>query len=141
MHKHPHLFTFNPNFIIRLLHLNVNYNYFAIIFQRIKGTAMGAAFSPVIANIYMSTILNRFRNQPFTDQIRNYASFQICARMTKDAYMRHRHSPSLCGCRDRLEALAKRPKRSSGIALAAYIMTGSYVIVWGREPRDKTRMR
>ena len=77
----------------------------------------------------------------FTDQIRNYASFQICARMTKDAYMRHRHSPSLCGCRDRLEALTKRPKRSSGIALAAYITTGSYIIVWGREPRDKTRMR
>ena len=28
MHNLPHLFTFNPNFIIRLLHLNVNYNYF-----------------------------------------------------------------------------------------------------------------
>ena len=50
-------------------------------------------------------------------------------------------SPSLCGCRDRLEALTKRPKRSSGIALAASITTGSYIIVWGREPRDKTRMR
>ena len=64
MCTHSDLMLFDTNFIIRLLHLNVNYNYFAIIFQRIKGTAMGAAFSPVIANIYMSTILNRFRNQP-----------------------------------------------------------------------------
>ena len=63
MHQHLHLLTFNPNLIKRLLHTNINYNYFAFdnfIFQRIKGTAMGAVFSPTIANIFMSTILCDF---------------------------------------------------------------------------------
>ena len=63
MYKHPHLLTFNPNFIISLLHLNMNNNYFTFAdftFQQIQGTAMGAAFSPTVANIYMSTILDRF---------------------------------------------------------------------------------
>ena len=72
MYKHPHLLTFNPNFIISLLHLNMNNNYFTFAdftFQQIQGTAMGAAFSPTVANIYMSTILDRFlktqKTQPF----------------------------------------------------------------------------
>ena len=63
MHKHSHLFTFDPNLIIHLLHININYNYFSFahhIFQQIKGTAMGAAFSPTIANIFMSTTIKTF---------------------------------------------------------------------------------
>ena len=63
MHKHSHLFTFDPNFITRLLHININYNYFNFgnhTFQQVRGTAMGAAFSPTIANIFLSTIIRSF---------------------------------------------------------------------------------
>ena len=63
MYEHCDLLALDPNLIVRLLHLNMNYNYFKfsnLIFQQIKGTAMGAAFSPSIANIYMSTVLNKF---------------------------------------------------------------------------------
>ena len=63
MHTHSDLFTVDPNLLIRLLHININYNYFAfshLIFQQVKGTAMGAAFSPTIANIFMSTIMRDF---------------------------------------------------------------------------------
>ena len=63
MHKHSHLFTFGPNFITRLLHININYNYFNFgnhTFQQVRGTAMGAAFSPTIANIFLSTIIRSF---------------------------------------------------------------------------------
>ncbi len=63
MHDHQHLLIFDPNLIIHLLHTNINYNYFEFanyIFQQIKGTAMGAAFSPTIANIFMSVILRQF---------------------------------------------------------------------------------
>ena len=64
-YNHPHLLALDPNLIIQLLHINVNYNYFTfadLIFQQIKGTAMGAAFSPTIANIFMSTIIRNFSN-------------------------------------------------------------------------------
>ena len=63
MHQHPDLLIFDPNFIIHLLHTNVNYNYFWFAnhtFQQVKGTAMGAAFSPTIANIFMSKLINNF---------------------------------------------------------------------------------
>ena len=43
-------------------HTNINYNYFEYgtsTFQQIHGTAMGAAFSPIIANIYMSVTLQK----------------------------------------------------------------------------------
>ena len=63
MHNHSHLFAFDPNLIIRLLYININYNYFSFThhtFQQIKGTAMGAAFSPTIANIFMSTVIRAF---------------------------------------------------------------------------------
>jgi hypothetical protein len=63
MLQHRDLLALNPNLIVRLLHLNMNYNYFEfsnLIFQQIKGTAMGAAFSPSIANIYMSTVVSKF---------------------------------------------------------------------------------
>lgn len=63
MHKQRHLMLLEPNFLTRLLHLNVNYNYFefgTLTFQQIHGTAMGAAFSPTIANIYMSIFLKKF---------------------------------------------------------------------------------
>ena len=55
-----HLLMMDPNLIIRLLHLCVNFNYFQfanIFFQQIQGTAMGAAFSPTVANIFMSVVL------------------------------------------------------------------------------------
>ena len=58
-----HLLLFDPNLIIRLLHTNINHNYFdfaSLIFQQVKGTAMGAAYSPTVANIYMSVIIRRF---------------------------------------------------------------------------------
>lgn len=63
LHSKRHLLLFDPNLIIQLLHINVNHNYFefaTLIFQQITGTAMGAAFSPTIANIFMSVILRRF---------------------------------------------------------------------------------
>ena len=63
MCSHPDLLALDPNLIIHLLHLNINYNYFDfsdLVFQQIKGTAMGSAFSPTVANIYMSTIVNKF---------------------------------------------------------------------------------
>lgn len=66
-----HLLLFDPNMVVRLLHTNINHNYFefaSLIFQQIKGTAMGAAYSPTIANIYMSVTIRRFlrtqRTQP-----------------------------------------------------------------------------
>lgn len=58
-----HLLPFDPNLIIQLLHINVNYNYFeftSLIFQQIKGTAMGAAFSQTVANIFMSVTIKHF---------------------------------------------------------------------------------
>ena len=48
MHKHSHLFTFDPNFITRLLHININYNYF-------KFGNHTSAFSPTIANLFLRT--------------------------------------------------------------------------------------
>ena len=63
LHSRRHLLLLDPNLIIQLLHINVNYNYFefaTLIFQQITGTAMGAAFSPTIANIFMSVVLRRF---------------------------------------------------------------------------------
>ena len=58
-----HLLIANPNLIIRLLHICVNYNYFefaGLVFQQTHGTAMGAAFSPTIANIFLSVVLKKF---------------------------------------------------------------------------------
>ena len=50
MHTKSDLILYDPNLIIHLLHTNVNFNYFEFaifFFQQIKGTAMGAAFSPL----------------------------------------------------------------------------------------------
>ena len=61
LHSHRHLLLFDPNLVIRLLQINVNYNsleFSTYIFQQV--TVMGAAFSPTIANIFMSVILRRF---------------------------------------------------------------------------------
>lgn len=63
MCTHRHLLPFDPNLIIRLLHLNVNNTFFQftdLTFQQTKGTTMGAPFSPTVANIYMSITLQRF---------------------------------------------------------------------------------
>ena len=70
MFRMRHLILADLNLIIKLLQVNVNYNYFSfacLIFQQIHGTTMGATFSPTIANIFMSVTLNRFlRTQPVT---------------------------------------------------------------------------
>ena len=63
MYKRRHLVLMDPNVIIQLLQVNVNYNYFSfagLCFQQTHGTAMGAAFSPTIANIFLSVTLSRF---------------------------------------------------------------------------------
>ena len=63
LHANRHLLAFDPNLIIKLLHFNMNNTFFTfgdLTFQQISGTAMGAPFSPTIANIYMSVILDRF---------------------------------------------------------------------------------
>ena len=63
MIQHRHLLLFHSNLIVQLLHTNINHNYFefaSLIFQQIRGTAMGAAFSPTVANIYMSVVIRRF---------------------------------------------------------------------------------
>ena len=63
LHNHRDLLTFDPNLTIQLLHININNNCFTFndfTFQQINGTAMGATFSPTIANIFMSTILRDF---------------------------------------------------------------------------------
>ena len=42
--------------VIKLLHININFNYFefaTFIFQQSHGTAMGTAFSPTVANIFI----------------------------------------------------------------------------------------
>ena len=55
--RNGHILPFDPNLIIRLLHININHNYFeftSLIFQQIKGTAIGAAFSLTAANICQS---------------------------------------------------------------------------------------
>lgn len=63
MCNHQDLLLFDPNFVVRLLHLNFNYNYFefaSLTFHQIQGTAMGAAFSPTVANIFMSILFRKF---------------------------------------------------------------------------------
>ena len=63
MHARKDLQLFSPNLIIKLLHTNMSCNYFELgplIFQQVKGTAMGAAFSPTVANIFLSVIFRRF---------------------------------------------------------------------------------
>ena len=73
MHNNRHLIPFNPNLIIQLLHTNINYNYFefgTFIFQQTNRTAMGVAFSPTNANIYMFiTLRNILRTQPRKPQL------------------------------------------------------------------------
>ena len=62
MYKNPDI-VFDPNLITHLLHLNMTNNYFQFtefIFLQTEGTAMGASFSPTIANIFMSSSLNNF---------------------------------------------------------------------------------
>ena len=53
----------DPNLIIKLLHLNINFSYFqfaTLCFQQIRGTTMGTCYSPTIANIFMSVIIKNF---------------------------------------------------------------------------------
>ena len=63
MFEKQELILFNPNLITHLLHANINNNYFqfaGVTFLQLQGTSMGAAFSPTIANIYMSVLLRNF---------------------------------------------------------------------------------
>ena len=63
-----YLILADTNLIIKLLHANINFNYFqfaTLCFQQIRGTAMGTCFSPTIANIFMSVIIRKFlKTQP-----------------------------------------------------------------------------
>ena len=55
MFSHGNLLLFDPNLIIQLLQTCINYDYFESAlscFQQIQGTAMEAAFSPTLANIF-----------------------------------------------------------------------------------------
>jgi hypothetical protein len=64
--RHPEYIIINPNIITQLLSIHINNNVFEFLnlhFQQITGTAMGTAFSPTIANIYMSSILKTFLSQ------------------------------------------------------------------------------
>ena len=63
MQTHSDLLICDPNLIIQLLHINMTHNYFEFAdftFQQTHGIAMGAAFSPTIANIFMSVLLKKF---------------------------------------------------------------------------------
>ena len=63
MFKFQELISFDPNLITHLLHTNMTNNFFQFAgctFLQQKGTAMGAAFSPSIANIFMSVLLRKF---------------------------------------------------------------------------------
>ena len=63
MFKFQELILFDPNLITHLLHTNMTNNFFQFAgctFLQQKGTAMGAAFSPSIANIFMSVLLRKF---------------------------------------------------------------------------------
>ena len=63
MCKFPDLIIHDPNIITHLLQVNMSSNFFTfadITFLQTDGTAMGAAFSPTIANIYMSVFLRNF---------------------------------------------------------------------------------
>ncbi len=63
MSKHQDLLLFDPNLIIQLLQINMFNNYFEFgnfIFKQITGIAMGASFSPTVANIFMSVFLRNF---------------------------------------------------------------------------------
>ena len=67
-----HLLAYDPNLVIKLLHTNINYNYFqfaGFIFQQTQGTAMGTAFSPTVANIFLSVVLQQFLNTQSTKPI------------------------------------------------------------------------
>lgn len=69
LHTNRHLLIFDPNLVIKLLHLNISNTFFTfgnLTFQQISGTTMGALFSPTIANIYMSVILRRFLQHQHT---------------------------------------------------------------------------
>ncbi len=60
---HLDLLTFDPNLIMQLLNINMHNNYFEFgnfHFHQSTGIAMGAAFSPTIANIFMSALLREF---------------------------------------------------------------------------------
>ncbi|XP_011407404.1 PREDICTED: uncharacterized protein LOC105314749 [Amphimedon queenslandica] len=63
MFNHQDLIIFDPDLITHLLSINLNNNYFEFskkVFLQVIGTAMGAAFSPTVANIYMSVLIKRF---------------------------------------------------------------------------------
>ena len=63
MFSHSDLLIFDPNLITHLLHTNMTNNFFEFsnsIFQQTSSMAMGASFSPTIANIFMSFLLKSF---------------------------------------------------------------------------------
>ena len=60
MKKHQHLLLFDPHVIIKLLAINNYFEFGGHTFHQTTGIAMGASFSPTVANIYMSTLFQKF---------------------------------------------------------------------------------
>lgn len=63
LQSHSDLLLFDPNLLMQLTSIHLRNNFFQFgnfTFQQTTGIAMGAAFSPSLANIYMSVFLIRF---------------------------------------------------------------------------------
>lgn len=63
LRSHPDLLIFDPNLIMNLIQIHMKNNYFEFsdfVFHQTTGIAMGAAFSPTVANIFMSVFFRRF---------------------------------------------------------------------------------
>ena len=63
LQSHQNILMFNPNLIMSLLELHMYNNFFefgTFVFHQTTGIAMGAAFSPTVANIYMSVFIKKF---------------------------------------------------------------------------------
>lgn len=61
--EHNELLSFNPNLIMHLLSIHMKNNFFEFAefhFHQTTGIPMGSAFSPTIANIFVSVLLKRF---------------------------------------------------------------------------------
>ena len=66
MQANRQLMLFDPNLIIHQLHTNItnSFTFASYVFQQTEGTAMGAAFSPTIANIFMPKFLQTQKTKP-----------------------------------------------------------------------------
>ena len=60
--EHQELLICDPNLLTHLLSINISNNveFAGTHFLQVKGTAMGASFSPTLANIFMSVFIEKF---------------------------------------------------------------------------------